>query len=138
MVSENQWISDLETNIFSNVVAFAKPLLEKDYPDVRFTTESKSTQKPRFPTVYIHELTQVETGSTLDGKTVNAVMETMQAEITTNNDKSDAKKVTLVVLEAFKRMRFSGGQIGEIQYESDVYRSISRFSRLIGENDTLN
>ena len=34
----NQWVFDLETNIFSNVVTIAKPKLQKKYKSMNFDT----------------------------------------------------------------------------------------------------
>ena len=57
----NQWVFDLETNIFSNVVTISKPKLKKKYKsmnfDTAFTTVEKNLDKdPVFPTIYIHEM----------------------------------------------------------------------------------
>ena len=68
----NQWVFDLETNIFSNVVTIAKPKLQKKYKsmnfDTAFTTVEKNLDKdPVFPTIYIHEMPGLERGADLEG-----------------------------------------------------------------------
>lgn len=74
----NQWVFDLEINIFSNVATIAKPKLKKKYKsmnfDTAFTTVEKNLDKdPVFPTIYIHEMPGLERGADLEGTSVNAV-----------------------------------------------------------------
>lgn len=57
-MADNQWVFDLETNIFSNVATIAKPKLKKKYKsmnfDTAFTTVEKNLDKdPVFPD-YLH------------------------------------------------------------------------------------
>ena len=41
----NQWVFDLETNIFSNVVTIAKPKLQKKYKSMNFDTAFTTVEK---------------------------------------------------------------------------------------------
>lgn len=110
-MADNQWVFDLETNIFSNVATIAKPKLKKKYKsmnfDTAFTTVEKNLDKdPVFPTIYIHEMPGLERGADLEGTSVNAVQETIQVDVITNTKQSDAKGIMAILADAFKQMRF--------------------------------
>ena len=106
-MADNQWVFDLETNIFSNVATIAKPKLKKKYKsmnfDTAFTTVEKNLDKdPVFPTIYIHEMPGLERGADLEGTSVNAVQETIQVDVITNTKQSDAKGIMAILADAFK------------------------------------
>ena len=71
---DNSWAFELGNTIFYVVKSRAEPVLQKKFQDVYITDEGETNQKPIFPTVYIHELSGLEQGQTLDGQTVNAVL----------------------------------------------------------------
>lgn len=142
-MAENQWVFDLETNIFSNVVTIAKPKLKKKYKsmnfDTAFTTVEKNLDKaPVFPTIYIHEMPGLERGADLEGTSVNAVQETIQVDVITNTKQSDAKGIMAILADAFKQMRFQITAMPEFKNDSEKnFRSVARFRRIIGANDRL-
>ena len=74
---------------------------------------------------------------TLDGQDINGVLETIQVDVTTNTDPSDAREVMSVVADIFKKMRFKVNQMPELDFGEEVYRSTARFQRVVGANDTL-
>lgn len=139
----NQWVFDLETNIFSNVATIAKPKLKKKYKsmnfDTAFTTVEKNLDKdPVFPTIYIHEMPGLERGADLEGTSVNAVQETIQVDVITNTKQSDAKGIMAILADAFKQMRFQITAMPEFKNDSEKnFRSVARFRRIIGANDRL-
>ena len=45
IMAGNQWVFDLETNIFSNVVTIAKPKLQKKYKSMNFDTAFTTVEK---------------------------------------------------------------------------------------------
>lgn len=48
----NQWVFDLETNIFSNVVTIAKPKLQKKYKSMNFDTAFTTVEKTLIKTLF--------------------------------------------------------------------------------------
>ena len=44
-MADNQWVYDLETNIFSNVATIAKPKLKKKYKSMNFDTAFTTVEK---------------------------------------------------------------------------------------------
>lgn len=136
-MEDNQWVFDLETTIFSIVKAKAMRKLKARYPNINITDSSKSTSKATFPTVYIHELPGVEYGADLGGRDINAVLETIQVDVTTNTNQRDAKIVMSGVAGVFKEMRFEVTAMPEFDGSGETYRSTARFRRVIGANDAL-
>lgn len=123
-MADNQWVFDLETNIFSNVATIAKPKLKKKYKsmnfDTAFTTVEKNLDKdPVFPTIYIHEMPGLERGADLEGTSVNAVQETIQVDVITNTKQSDAKGIMAILADAFKQMRFQITAMPEFKNDSE-------------------
>lgn len=137
MVNDNQWAFDLGTVIFSIVKSKALEELSGKYPNIFITDKGKTTGKAVFPTVYIQEMSGSERGADLDGSSINAVLETIQVDVTTNTSKSDVSKVMSVVANIFKEMRFTIQTMPDFEYNGETYRKTARFQRIIGANDKL-
>lgn len=136
-MATNDWVIDLENKIFTIVKTKASTTLKPKYPDIRFTTSGKSVTTPKFPTVYMHELPGVESGSDIDGSGINAVIYSMQIDITTNTSQEDLKRVSAEIIKQFKELRFSISAFPDMSATADIYRSVIRVSRLIGVDDVL-
>lgn len=137
MAVENAWAYDLEDTIRMVVSDKCLDALKARYPNTRITDEAESNQKAVFPTIYIHLLPASELGQTLDGKTINGVLATVQVTVTTNTTKADARYVMSVISEAFKNMRFAGTALPEYTDSDRLHKSVARFRRAIGANNRL-
>lgn len=139
MAKDNSWVFGIESTIFTIVEKRISEKLSDDYPDLYITNSDKNTDDPVFPTIYLHELPGSEQGNDLEGKDINAVMETFQVEVTSARSQQEAKKVLAEVLVVFKEMRFQITAMPEFKSGDETYRSIARCRRLIGasECDTL-
>ena len=137
MANANEWAIDLESTVVALVKAKALPQLQEKYPKISITSEGASSSSAIFPTVYIHLLPAVEQGQTLYGQTINALLATFQADVTTNTSKSDCRKVMAVITEIFKTMRFQGTSMPEFSISNKVHKSTARFRRMIAANDRL-
>ena len=137
MASENSWAYDIETTIYSIVKSKTYSEIQKKYPSLLFTDKGQSDSSPVFPTVYIHMLAPSEQGRTIDGQAINGLLVTVQADVTTNTSGSDARWVMSKVAEAFKELRFEAKPLPERTYTNKIYRSTTRFRRVIGANDRL-
>ena len=82
---DNAWAIELGPTIYSIVKAKATEQLKDKYPTLNVTDKGESDQPAVFPTVYIHELPGMELGQDLEGQTINAVRETIQVDVTSNN-----------------------------------------------------
>ena len=135
MASEN-WFSKLEATIFTMVKFRLEKTLKKKFPNLFCTTSSQTDADPVFPTVYIHELPGIEAGSDLENDAVNAVLETLQVEVTTNTGKVDCQTVIAETIKQFKFLRFDIVAFPVFSIEGNVHRGIFRARRLIGASDT--
>lgn len=137
MVTNNQWAFDLGTTIFSIVKSKTLTELKSKYPNIFVTDKGKTTGKAVFPTVYIQEMSGSERGADLEGRSINAVLETIQVDVTTNTSRADANKVMATVSDIFKQMRFTVQSMPTFEYNGETYRRTARFQRIIGANDRL-
>ena len=113
MASENEWVYDLDTTIFSIV------------------------KSKEFPTIYIHSLQGIEKGMDLERTRINAIQETVQVDISTNTNQSDAKYVMKITTDIFKEMMFYVVAMPELTSDGETYKCTARFRRVISSNDTL-
>lgn len=137
MITDNQWAFDLGTTIFSIVKSKTLAELKSKYPDIFVTDKGKTNGKAVFPTVYIQELSGSERGADLEGKSINAVLETIQVDVTTNTSRADVNRVMYTVASIFKQMSFTVQSMPDFEYNGETYRKTARFQRIIGANDRL-
>lgn len=132
-----QWTANLESYVITIVKTKFSDKLKKKYPNIFFTTEEKNTSSPKFPTVYIHNISGIEEGRTTELKDFNAVNLTIQAEVTTNKDSLSAKEVINEVQEIIHDIGFTIMGIPITTQDGNLYRSVIRARRRIGDGDTL-
>lgn len=128
---------DIQTRVFSRIKNQYPAALITKYPETYFTTSDRVSQKPKFPTVYVHEMSSSELGRDLDGTTINAVRTTIQIEITDNVSMSNAKEVMNYVVIVMKAMRYELVTMPEFNNTPEIYRVVARFRRVIGSGDVL-
>lgn len=136
----SEWIFDMETKVFSRINNKILSKLKKTYPKIKVTMESQSNTPSTFPTIYLHFLGGLEQAETLSGKDINAVLTTIQFEITVNESYTlaDARKITSEVLKILKKLRFSIISLPEQQNVTvGTIRMVGRARRLIGSQDIL-
>jgi len=132
------WTSDIGSKVFTVIKAKATSKLKTKYPDINFTTSSKASTNPKFPTVYVKRLQGAERGQDIEGTSVNAILSSFQIEVTTNTSDTEAQEVADVIADVMKSMRYQ--MIGEPfpdNSSSDTHRNVARYQRLVGYNDTL-
>lgn len=86
------WTSDIQSSVFTRIKAEGTKKLKTKYPNINFTTSSKKSSNPKFPSVYVKRMQGKEEGQTLDGQTVNAVTSTFQIEVTDNTSDTVAQQ----------------------------------------------
>lgn len=130
------WVSMLEMQIFSQIVSkTATPLAI--YPNKNYTTVPASNTQAEFPNIYIHLLPLVEQGQDLAGRSINAVLTTVQVDVTTNSSQSDVRNISYEIVDVLKSMRFDIISMPETFKEGDIYRATLRGRRMIGNGDVL-
>ena len=134
------WISDLETSVYSRVKAIVISELKSKYPNIQITQDDASTAEAKFPTVFIHALQPYERGNDLENSEISAVSMTFEVEVTVSKTQNlpVLREVSAVVTDAFKSLRFTATLPVPVNDRSvDTKRSISRFARVVGYNDTI-
>mgnify|MGYP006935971304 CR=1 FL=1 len=135
---DNSWVFDIQDKIYSRLDAVCRAKLSRKYPDINVTMDNNVSTTAKFPNVYLHFLPMMEIGNDLDGKDINAVNLTAQVDVTVTNSQemSVANEVSQVVVNCMKDMRFSA-TLPEFVNTSSDYRTVSRFTRTIGNADKL-
>lgn len=129
-------LMSIENIVFTRIKALFSEKLKEKYTNLYFTTSSKAQTEPSFPTIYVHELGSVEQGQDLDNTSINAILSTFQVEVFDNQNQTRATEVMTEVVRIMKGMRFS---VNVMPYfdDTDIYRKVARFRRIIGDGDTL-
>lgn len=136
MSDVNDWVFNIESNIFTIISTVAKRKLGTKYPNINFTTtDLPSSTTTKFPCVYLHELQGAERGNDLENISINAVDYYMQVEVITNKSPQEVKDVMSVLTDIFKQLHFNINPMPYFQNETTTYRSIMRVSRLICDGD---
>lgn len=136
------WVADRQTTIYSRVSAILYSKLGETYPDLNVTMDNAMLQNAKFPTVYITFLGATERGRTLDGTNINAAKMDVEVHVKTSKSQDqpmiENNNIAWDVVDAFKTMGFVVTMPNIPTSNIDgVYESVSRFSRLIGQDDVI-
>lgn len=131
------WTSEIQSRVFSRVKNKGTKALKASYPNIYFTTSDKVQTNPKFPTIYLHEVGSVEQGQDLDNTSINAVLFTIQIDVTDNESQNRVNEVMGEIVSIMKSMRFSVVTMPEFQNTDSIYRSTARFRRMIGNEETF-
>lgn len=130
------WITDLDSMIFTRIKYKLEKKFKTKYPDFNVTNTDKSLKEPKFPNVYIQVLGNPEAGETTEAEEINAVVYTMQIDVTTKTQLS-TREVSDEVINILKEMMFKGVAFPYPSNTDDTFRNIARFRRTIAVGDTI-
>lgn len=111
--------------------------MSQKFPNTFFTTSNRVSDDPKFPTIYVHEMSSQEMGRDLDGTTINAIRSNFQIDVTDNQSMANVSEVMNYVVSTMKTMRYEVVTLPEFSNTQDVYRKVARFRRVIGSSDVL-
>lgn len=131
------WIDDISSIVYSRIKIHVRSKLKSKYPELFFTNSSETPSDPKFPTVYIHELSGSERGQDLENDSINSVISSFQIEVSDNVNQSRAKEVMNEVVKIMKQMRYSVSDLPEFQNIDGYFRNVFRCRRTIGKDDVL-
>lgn len=134
------WIMLVPSFVFSRIKAEFSEKLKTQYgmSGDHFSTVNQNQTDSRFPFVYVHMISSAEQGGDLEGSTVNAALFAFQVDVYDNQSQGRAREVMGEVVRIMKTMRFQVTSMPEFERSSNgVYRSVARFSRVIGAGDIL-
>ena len=131
------WFAEIEDKVVNFVRYELATKRNAKYPKLNVTSASADDNPSTFPTLYIHELSPMETGQTLEGTDVNAIMSTFEIQVFTNTNEPDCKKIVSDAIGAMKQLRFSVTMFPNVLTKNNTQIAIARFRRVIGCNDVL-
>ena len=136
-MANDNWFVTLESKLFTIIKTRLTRNIGSKYPSLFCTTSPVTDADPVFPTVYIHELPGMEMGQDIENTGINAVLETLQIEVTTNNTMKECADVASAVILQLKALHFNIIALPVYSYEGNVIRGIIRARRMIGSDDSL-
>ena len=132
------WATEIDTTVLSRLRSRGYVDLKKKYPNINFTDDDRAPIDPKFPTVFYINISSAERGQTLDGKTVNALLHSVQIEVSDNSQTSaTVKEVMSKICDYMKDMRYEVVNMPFFQNTDNVRRMVARFRRTIGANDVI-
>lgn len=132
-----EWVEDLESTIFTIIKSNFPQRLKNKYPKIEFTNKEQTDKKANFPTVLVTVLPMVERGQDLKGDSINAVLLTVQIDVSTNTTKKEAQEIAYAVISILKTKYFNVIALPNATIDGDICRSVSRARRIIGSGDTI-
>lgn len=138
-MSDNElWFASLSGVIFTQFKQRFKSLVTTtEYRKIKFTNTNSEIVPSHFPTIYLREADPVEDGNTLDGATINAIVETIQVEVYTNAQEKDTRTLMNKAILVMKQMRFGVATMPIYTTDHEMKHGVARFRRIIGADDTF-
>ena len=131
------WIMDVPLKVLTRLRVEGMKSLSKYYPSLNITDDDKQLEKPSFPTVFMQDIGAPEQGQDIEGKSVNAVLSTIQIDVVDNEKRSNVREVMSEMIRIMKSMGYSITTTANFERTTDnTYRMVARFRRMIGYNDT--
>ena len=127
----------IESKVYTRLKNNVSETFISKYPTYTVTTSDKRPSKMTYPYVYVHEMTGIERGSTLENDTLAALNVTFQIEVYSDKSQTVTSDTMKEIVRIMKSMRFSVSAFPENLNTDSLYRKVARFERLIGDGDTL-
>lgn len=127
------WWSEIEDKVFTYVESY----MMDDYPELTCTTKGDNIVDAEMPTLYLHEMTPIETGQDLDNTTINAVISTVEIVVYTNTTESECRQIISKAISLMKELRFNVTAFPDVVTQNNVAMAVARFRRVIGRSDKL-
>lgn len=132
------WTKYIKSIVFTRIKTEGTTKLQKQFPNIYFTTSDKVSTAPKFPTVFVKKLQGAERGRDIDGTTVNGVLAGFQVDVIDNKSDNNAENVSDVIGDIMKGMGFE--MVGDPSPNSqgtDEYRFSARYQRVIADGDSF-
>lgn len=127
----------IESKVYTRLKNNVSETFISKYPSYTVTTSDKRPAKMTYPYVYVHEMTGIERGNTLENDVISALNVTIQVEVYSDKSQTVTSDTMKEIVRIMKSMRFSVSAFPENLNTDSLYRKVARFARLIGDGDTL-
>jgi len=138
------WATEIDTTVLSRLRSRGNKDLKSKYPNLNFTDDDRAPIDPKFPTVFYINISSAERGQTLDGKSMNAILHSVQIEVSDNGtpvankpQNYATKEVMSKICDYMKDMGYEIVNMPFFQNTDTVFRMVARFRRVIGANDVI-
>ena len=135
-MSDELWFTKIGSVIFTQFKTRTKGILSPKFPKLKFTSDGENLENTKLPTVYFRELTPAERGMTLDNTSVNALFETIQITVY-SQERKDVTEIMNACVLGMKQLRFSISGFPIYDRKKDIHYCVARFRRMIGEGDVF-
>lgn len=135
MAADN-WYDNLKYILFTHFKTKVLASVGDDFSNIYFTIEAENTEPTKLPTILFRELTPVEVGMTIDNSTVNAVSETIQVSVY-SNERQDTQALMKHCVSAMKELRFNITGFPIYDTDHDIKSGFARFRRTIGASNSI-
>lgn len=126
----------LESIVTTQLKVLVPQLTNNRYETISFSNEV-SDNMPSFPNVYVHELESSEVGNSIPNKTIHAIRDTFQIEVTTNTSKSDARIVINACVNAMKSLGYGLTMTPVYTKVNNIHRFVIRMRRILANGDNF-
>lgn len=137
MATNELWFTEILPKVFTVLKVRGTERLKTKYPTIKFVKTDSVNDVPVYPTVYLTEDQYPEIGNTIDNRYVNAVEETIQADVETNTNENDVRIIMNEIVLQMKKMRFSVSTVPIYMSDGTNHRAVARFIRTFGADDTF-
>ncbi len=134
----DNWYTQIQSRVFTQV----EYMMRKKYPYLFCTTKDENTfgdnGSPReFPTLYLQELTPVETGQDLTNETINAIICTIEIHVWTDTTETECRDIIADAASEMKKMHFNLTGMPFVQANDKIAWGVIRCRRIVASGDTL-
>ena len=138
MNNNELWFAELSGLILTHFKTRLKKLIpDGQFRKLKITTSNSDIAPTELPTIWLEEVSSMETGENLDNTSINAVIETIQVTVFYNGQMKDVKKLMNASVLAMKQMRFGAIMTPIYTTTHEMKTGVARFRRLIGEGDSF-
>lgn len=134
---DNTWAYEIGDVLLTYVTTRLLEKLHTEFPNLTVTSVADLNSLSQFPTVHIKTIGCPETGTDLEGESINAVDLAIQCDTYMNTTQYDTRKVSNEVANILKELRFKITTLPEFGNANDYFRVTFRGSRIIGANDKI-
>ena len=130
-------LDSIESLVYSRIKNKLPSNIKNKYADLNITTNNANLSDAKFPCIYVHMIESPESGEDMEGDNTNAILVSFVIEVIDNQSQSTTTEISKSIQNIMKQMRFRvvGSPVND--NTDTTYRKISRYRRMIANNDTL-
>lgn len=134
--TDENWFAFIGSRVYSYMNYMLKEKFGKRFPKMDYSYGTPQSYGATLPAWHMEELEQVERGQDLTNTTVNAVYETIEVRIATNDDFDLCHEIATETTLLFKELHFNIAMSPTFtRTETKKVNAIARYSRVVGKGE---